>query len=923
MFAYSVGAGSSTSTLVASDVAPTSDHFFDIIPGIQLNPGDMIVAQQTIGGDFGPHLPAEFGVEVMHKPRPEDLIGLFTSETLLECGGCLWVDGVFPGASVTLQINNNTPQTADTETESVKFQLPAGQRLKSTDTLKVSQVACGLPGNTISLAAPLAQARPEHAIAAPELQMPLVECQSVIRFSKVMPGAQVLIRHGNDEYRVCIGRTEGAVRLKRKLEKKDNLSISQSFPLCEISGDKISQSVEDLLPAPPSIRAPVCEGDRIIHLGGLFDDALVEIEADGEVICRSGASGANASPGVPSLIGRKVLRARQSVCGSRDDAWSDWSSPRHVRKLGPQLRPEIVQPLFAGGCAVGVLNVTRGALVQVVSPQGVIGEAYGNGDRRLDVKLWHVLVDGDLIKLRTRHCGVLKTWPDGAKVTQDLELRLPALANPLCDCGGSVLVTAISPGSIVEVFREVQPGSLEYLGGWKAGDSTASVDIRRMQGGEILRASQRRGAQRSNMSFPVPVASPPHWTYKLNSATRLCQLTQDADPGDRPHPVPTSQYGIVGTDLGVPVEHDGRLYLFFGDSAEYDGEADGDPIAWVTTDDPDELETEAPDVNWLLNSGGKFHWLSMEGSGLGNFEVPTGGFSYDGRLHMFVGVHKVEDPSRMTASFLLTRQNYVWDFLITHFVSDTTGAPYLEILPDGTKRGVPYPAGRWMLHISPTVVLNADWPGLPASTGEGLLMFASAGYRGVTDTLPEEQATGNVYLAWAPLTRGAATARSAIPGPENWMFLVGLQNATPAWAKLAAGAKPMPLLPAVPVPRLLGEISAVWYPELRRWVLAGSVQAPANVSRTPWGPWSPCEWLCDASRADRDAGNNNPANGIGVWTTMGVSYAPYLIRRWFKWDRSTRNATLYFTLSGFDDREGKEKYQPQLIRSNIECWSVP
>jgi hypothetical protein len=141
----------------------------------------------------------------------------------------------------------------------------------------------------------------------------------------------------------------------------------------------------------------------------------------------------------------------------------------------------------------------------------------------------------------------------------------------------------------------------------------------------------------------------------------------------------------------------------------------------------------------------------------------------------------------------------------------------------------------------------------------------------------------------------------------------------PTWRTLAGGP-PAPLLPVEgnppnTCPRLLGEISVVWYPALRRWVLAGSVQARINVARQPWGPWTTSDTICDAGVPDRDAGN-----GQWVWTDANVTYAPYLIGRWLRWDRSQRNATLYFTLSGFDDREGKPKYQPQLVRSTIRCW---
>jgi hypothetical protein len=195
-------------------------------------------------------------------------------------------------------------------------------------------------------------------------------------------------------------------------------------------------------------------------------------------------------------------------------------------------------------------------------------------------------------------------------------------------------------------------------------------------------------------------------------------------------------------------------------------------------------------------------------------------------------------------------------------------------------------------------------------------MFGSSAYRGdPPDVLPTETANGNVYLAWAPLTPGVSPPHAPIPSADKWQFFAGLNASDmPTWRTLAEGP-PAPLLP-----RLLGEISVVWYPALGRWVLAGSVQAPINVARQPWGPWTTSDTICDPGVPDRDAGN-----GEWAWTDKdpydkSISYAPYLIQRWLRWDRSLRHMTLYFTLSGFDDRPGKAKYQPQLVCSTIKCW---
>ena len=118
-------------------------------------------------------------------------------------------------------------------------------------------------------------------------------------------------------------------------------------------------------------------------------------------------------------------------------------------------------------------------------------------------------------------------------------------------------------------------------------------------------------------------------------------------------------------------------------------------------------------------------------------------------------------------------------------------------------------------------------------------------------------------LGLLPALRRAAT------GPDA--------NENPTWQTLAE-ASPKPLLPVDPgspaSPRELGEISAVWYPSLRRWILAGSIQCVINVARKPWGPWTTSDAICDPGRPDRDAGFSTVS-----FSNVPVTYAPYLIRR--------------------------------------------
>jgi hypothetical protein len=200
-------------------------------------------------------------------------------------------------------------------------------------------------------------------------------------------------------------------------------------------------------------------------------------------------------------------------------------------------------------------------------------------------------------------------------------------------------------------------------------------------------------------------------------------------------------------------------------------------------------------------------------------------------------------------------------------------------------------------------------------------MFGSSAYRGLpaSDLTAPEQTFSNVYLAWAPLTPGRVPPHSPLPPPEDWQFVSGFDGSgMPIWESLRAGATPVPILGQDPWgPRELGEISVVWYPLLRRWILSGSVQGPINLARAPWGPWTQSDTIVDAFRNDRDAGESQPN---GHWTDTKVLYAPYLVKRWLRWDRSTRRATLYFTISVWDEPNDQHGYQPQLIRSKVSCW---
>src|SRR5579859_7840562 len=106
----------------------------------------------------------------------------------------------------------------------------------------------------------------------------------------------------------------------------------------------------------------------------------------------------------------------------------------------------------------------------------------------------------------------------------------------------------------------------------------------------------------------------------LIATERIGQLTGSTDtnwpdlvdPERWPLLTDTGKWGAIGTDLGANTEHNGRTYIFFGDTATHEDQsgipANADMVAWI--DDPA-----------VLRHGGHFPlgWnliLSFEPTGL-------------------------------------------------------------------------------------------------------------------------------------------------------------------------------------------------------------------------------------------------------------------------------------------------------------------
>jgi hypothetical protein len=189
------------------------------------------------------------------------------------------------------------------------------------------------------------------------------------------------------------------------------------------------------------------------------------------------------------------------------------------------------------------------------------------------------------------------------------------------------------------------------------------------------------------------------------------------------------------------------------------------------------------------------------------------------------------------------------------------------------------------INVVPVIVDNSTIPGLPETTGRGLLVWGSGDYR-----------RSNPYLAYVPL--------DSVEDRLAWLFYTGLDPDTgaPIWSVHEADATALFNHPC------LGEFSAAWMESLGKWVMFYNCILPRGITMrtadTPWGPWSDGEVIFDpwddggycnfmhVSYQDRNCDSVQDPGRDDEWAG---EYGPYIIPGLT--DTNDDATTVYFVMS--------------------------
>ncbi|MBV8730442.1 MAG: hypothetical protein JO336_11615, partial [Acidobacteriia bacterium] len=104
---------------VGTGVATWTDQVFPLKGGVALAPGANITAKQTSGGQTSPASPIP--VVVQKKPPVIGPVGWRTH--IYECGQCLFLDGMVPGATVEVTVGGVVRGSGEADGGTARFGL--------------------------------------------------------------------------------------------------------------------------------------------------------------------------------------------------------------------------------------------------------------------------------------------------------------------------------------------------------------------------------------------------------------------------------------------------------------------------------------------------------------------------------------------------------------------------------------------------------------------------------------------------------------------------------------------------------------------------------------------------------------------------------------------------------------------------------
>jgi hypothetical protein len=446
---------------IATGVADWSDQWFDLLSTAALLPGQVVRALQKLGGDISPRTTVGVTVQDRSSASPQ------FAAPLTACSELAVVTATAPGATVTIRdaggrALGSSPAPGSRAEVKLSRMVGLGEQLNGNTN------PCGGTLSPSVQSLPAERIAPQGRFDVPNLINPPLQCQRTIHFGNTRPGAILNLQRAGTVITWQCTATELKGRIDPALVAGETVTfwLEAPFLQCETGpSDKVTAAVASDPPPQPTLSTSPCIGTKLVIIGGLVEDSIVTVRADGDEVCVFGSNGGSQQVDLGNYalgIGQ-IVTVTQALCAVASPESVGLPVTNPDERFGASFTDHPV----ACGLAIRLRDVLPGTYIEVQPHvlRGRIGWAISDDNTSLDILVSPPLTAGDDITCSFSGCGggTLR-----AHVKDPTDLRKPGVRPPV-ERDTSVYVYGLVPGSMIDVTVD---------GSWAGGLPTGGKDLR-------------------------------------------------------------------------------------------------------------------------------------------------------------------------------------------------------------------------------------------------------------------------------------------------------------------------------------------------------------------------------------------------------------------------------------------------------------
>jgi hypothetical protein len=383
---------------------------------------------------------------------------------LSECSSSISVEGQLSGSTVRVFADGKLVAEGQSVWNAISLDLLPGKKLNPGSAV-VAEQSLENETSPVSPEPVIVQKKPPQ-IGGLAFNHVIYECGECLSLQGAVPGAKIEVRAGASPGTGIRG-TATSRYGNAKVELSPPTSplevlIAQQEACGELglktpSGQANPLLVEPLIPGeklpPPTVEGPLKECQRSLQISNVIPGAVVTLErSEGSTFINDCFAKTKAwlENITPLVAGEKiVVRQGFPAC----EKISPDSKTYIVKPKEPIPPPAILGgELCEGTTSVPLTNLIPGSKVRIFLDETEIGLA--EAPRKNFAFLVPPLGAGTLTA-RQELCDEWSKPSNKVKVTGDVELLQPELAEPLYECGGAVRVTGVLPGTWVYIWSQM------------------------------------------------------------------------------------------------------------------------------------------------------------------------------------------------------------------------------------------------------------------------------------------------------------------------------------------------------------------------------------------------------------------------------------------------------------------------------------